>query len=170
MSYAEDTTATFTDTLGTLEHVLSRAQAAGMEDSMLGVKLADDMFPLETQVRIAVNQIILALGRVCGTDIPLDEAPYATLDEARARVAAVSAAVVAAKDAKWADAEDQVDFTLPNGMRFVMTAEEYVRDWTLPNLYFHVTMTYALLRREGLPLGKFDYMKHMARHARPSAD
>jgi len=168
MDYAENAIAIFTDMLGTLDTVLGQAEAAGMDDTVLAAKLADDMFPLETQVRIAVNQIILALARVCATDIPLDETPYATLAEARERVGAMRAAVIAAKDARWLPAGAKIDFTLPNDMRFVMSATEYLRDWTMPNFYFHVTMTYALLRREGLPLGKLEFMRHMARHARPS--
>lgn len=169
MDYRENTIATFTAMLGTLDHVLGRAQAAGIDDTVLAVKLADDMFPLETQVRIAVNQIVLALGRVCASDVPLDESPYATLAEARERVAAILATVTAAQDAAWLPADAPIDFTLPNAMRFVMTSEEYIRDWTMPNFYFHVTMTYALLRREGLDLGKFDFLGHMARYAQPPA-
>lgn len=168
MNYAEGAIATFTDMLGTLDTILGQAEAAGMGDAVLTSKLAEDMFPLETQVRIAVNQIILAFGRVCASEIPLDEAPYATLVEARERVATMRAAVIAARDAAWLPADAPIDFTLPNDMRFVMSAAEYLRDWTMPNFYFHVTMAYALLRREGLALGKLQFMGHMARYARPA--
>jgi hypothetical protein len=45
-----------------------------------------------------------------------------------------------------------------------MSSEEDIRDWIMPNLYFHVTMVYALLRNAGLAIGKMDFMPHMARH------
>jgi hypothetical protein len=51
-------------------------------------------------------------------------------------------------------------------MRFVMTAAQYMRDWILPNFYFHATTAYALLRQSGLPLGKIDFLAHMMRYAR----
>ncbi len=57
-----------------------------------------------------------------------------------------------------------VDLTLPNGVRFLMTAEEDIRDWILPNFYFHVTMAYALLRNAGLVVGKMDFIPHMDRY------
>lgn len=45
-----------------------------------------------------------------------------------------------------------------------MSAEEDMRDWILPNFYFHVTMAYALLRHGGLAVGKMDFLPHMKRH------
>lgn len=69
--------------------------------------------------------------------------------------------------AGWAEADETVDLTLPNGVRFVMSAEADIRDWIMPNFYFHVTMAYALLRKAGVPLGKMDFLPHMKRHSRP---
>ena len=64
----------------------------------------------------------------------------------------------------WADPGEVVDLTLPNGTRFLMSAEEDIRDWITPNFYFHVTMAYALLRNAGLAVGKMDFLPHMDRH------
>ena len=169
MDYAASALATFDNMLGTLDHLAKKALDAGLEDEMLAsAKLADDMFPLETQFRIAVNQVILALGRVWAMDIPLDETAYESFAAARERLAQARARVAEAKTHDAASADTPVDYTLPNGMRFVMSSEEYLRDWTMPNFYFHASTAYGLLRREGLALGKADFMTFMMRYARPA--
>jgi hypothetical protein len=56
---------------------------------------------------------------------------------------------------------------LPNGMIFDLTAEQYARDWTLPQFYFHVMIAYAILRSAGVDLGKADYVAHMFAYLRP---
>ena len=169
MNYAASALATFDNMLGTLDHLASKAQAADMSDDLLGsAKLADDMFPLETQFRIAVNQVILALGRIFATEIPLDETAYGSFAMVRERLAAIRAEVIKAGTAQAASADTPVDYTLPNDMRFVMSAEDYLRDWTMPNFYFHTAMAYALLRHQGLSLGKSNFLPHMMRHAQPA--
>ena len=97
----------------------------------------------------------------------LDEEAYSTLDEVHTRLSAVRERLAVARNSGSTEARTPVDFTLPNGMRFVMMAEEYIRDWTMPNFYFHTTMAYALLRHNGLAIGKADFLPHMVRYAQP---
>ena len=138
MTYAADALATFDNVLGTLDHLAAKAQGAGFADDMLGTaKLADDMFPLETQFRIAINQVLMALGRVWAMEIPLDETAYDGFVAVRAQLGATRGHCATAKSREAAPADTPVDYTLPNGMRFVMSSAEYIRDWTLPNFYFH---------------------------------
>lgn len=153
--------------LGTLDHLAGRAQDAGLPDDVLSAKLTDDMFPLELQFRIALNQVLLALQQVGGAKIALEETAYRSLAEVRQRIVAVRDALEAIDPANWADPTETVDLTLPNGVRFVMSSEEDIRDWILPNFYFHVTMAYALLRSAGLAIGKMDFLPHMAGHIAP---
>ncbi|MBD3729989.1 MAG: DUF1993 family protein [Sphingomonadales bacterium] len=166
MSYSQDACATFSNMLGTLDHLAGKAEQAALGDDILAAKLAEDMFPLETQFRIAINQVILALVRTCGIEMPLDETPYGSLGEVRERLGALRKLVEDAGQRGWIAVESEVDFTLPNAMRFVMSAGDYLRDWTLPNFYFHTAMAYALLRRDGLQIGKADFLPHMMRYAR----
>ena len=167
MSYAAAALATFANMLGTLDHLAEKAQKAGFGDGLLaGARLAEDMFPLETQFRIAINQAYMALNRIWGMDIPLDETAYATFAEVRERLAAAKAQVAGAHTVEAPPAGQEIDMTLPNGMRFVMQAHEYLRDWTMPNFYFHSGTAYGLLRREGVDLGKADFMGFMKRYAR----
>ncbi|MFN4356988.1 DUF1993 domain-containing protein [Sphingopyxis alaskensis] len=161
---------TFANMLGTLDHLVGKAIDAKMPDDVLRAQLTEDMFPLELQFRVALNQVLLALNQVGGTTVPLEETTYTSLAEVRQRIAAVRALVDQTDPARWADAEAKVDLTLPNGVRFVMSSEEDVRDWIMPNFYFHVTMAYALLRDAGLAIGKMDFIPHMARHKVSAAD
>lgn len=169
MSYAHSARTVFADMLRTLDHLASQAQDAGMTDNVLSEKLTEDMFPLEMQFRVALNQVLLALNQVAGKSIPLEETTYGSLGEVRDRIAVVRSHVDQAATAAWADADAPVDLTLPNGIRFLMSSEEDIRDWILPNFYFHVTMAYVLLRNAGLAIGKLDFMPHMDRHKVSSA-
>lgn len=68
MYYAQEAKIVFMNMLGTLEHIVGRAEQAGMNDDVLADKLTEDMFPLELQFRVALNQVLLALNQVGGED------------------------------------------------------------------------------------------------------
>lgn len=150
--------------LETLDHLVGKARDAGMADDVLGEKLAADMFPLELQFRVALNQVILALNQVAKKTIPLEETSYRSLAEVHDRIAAARSCIDQSDPTEWARADHAVDTTLPNGVRFVMSSEENIRDWIMPNFYFHVTIAYALLRNAGLNIGKMDFVPYMARY------
>lgn len=164
MSYARSARTMFAHMLGSLDHLASKALEAGMADDVLAKKLTEDMFPLEMQFRIALNQVLLALNQVAGQSVPLEEAAYRSFAQIRERIAEVGALNDRVQSTEWADADAVVDLTLPNGVRFVMSSEEDIQDWIMPNFYFHVTMAYALLRHAGLAIGKMDFLPHMSRH------
>lgn len=164
MFYARSARSQFTNMLGTLDHLARKAQDAGLSDAVLAEKLTDDMFPLELQFRVALNQVLLALNQVGGRTVPLEETAYRSLAEVRNRIAVVRSLLDQTDPTAWADADAVVDLTLPNGVRFVMSSEEDIDDWIMPNFYFHVTMVYVLLRNAGLNIGKMDYLPHMERH------
>jgi hypothetical protein len=164
MSYASSAQIVFVDMLGTIDHLVRKAQEAGMADDVLAARLTKDMFPLEMQFRVALNQVLLALNQVGRQTIPLEEAAYRTLAEVRARIDGVRSQIERADPNEWADADAAIDLTLPNGVRFSMSSEEDIRDWIMPNFYFHVTLAYALLRNEGLMIGKMDFLPHMDRY------
>ena len=164
MSYATAALATFDHMLATLDHLAAKAQAAGMSDDLLQAQLAEDMFPLENQFRVAVNQVAQALVRMDESEIAFDEEPYTSFAQVRERLQAMRARVGEVQVTQWPAADQTVEFTLPNGMAFAMQAHEYMRDWTMPNFYFHTSMVYALLRHNGLAIGKGDLIPHMMRY------
>ena len=164
MSYADFAKITFANMLETLDRIARRAQDGDIGDHALEARLTEDMFPLELQFRVALNQVLLALQQVGHTEVALEETPYASFAQVRRRIASIRAVIEQSDPSGWAEPSTEVDLTLPNGARFVMSSEADIRDWILPNFYFHVTMAYALLRVAGLDLGKMDFLPHMAQH------
>jgi hypothetical protein len=147
--------------------------------ALLSARLAPDMFPLATQVRFACVQAQEAVYRLKGGSFPktiqvlLDEGRAAgdepgTIAQAQARIAETLALLRSlAPQALDADPRGMIAHALPTGMVFDLSAEQYARDWTLPQFYFHLMIAYAILRSHGVELGKADYVAHMFAHLRP---
>ncbi|WP_284123854.1 DUF1993 family protein [Parerythrobacter aestuarii] len=169
MSYATSAHTVFDQMLGTLEHLLGKAADSDQADAHFGGRLASDMYPLPTQVRFTIHQVVNTLNRLAGTDIANEEEDYPDYAAARAAVAQARELLSAHKAEAWLDAVEPVEFDLPNGMVFAMQAHEYVRDWSVPQFYFHLMATYAILRKEGLDVGKADYVPYMMRHLKAPA-
>lgn len=172
---------TFKQMLNTMSGWLDKAQGAlgGEAERLLSVRLAPDMFPLSTQVRFACVQAWEAVCRLQGEDFPasintlLDEGRNAgehpgIIADAQARISETVAMLDSlAPDALDGDPERPIAHALPTGMIFDLTAEQYARDWTLPQFYFHLMTAYAILRSQGVDLGKADYVPHMFAYLRP---
>ena len=89
------------------------------------------------------------------------EAP-GTIRDAQARIRETLATVDSMVETRSRlEASAAIAHELPNGMIFDLTAEQYARDWAIPQFYFHLMAAYAILRGEGVPLGKIDYVAHM---------
>ncbi|WP_026326183.1 DUF1993 domain-containing protein [Sphingomonas sp. Mn802worker] len=180
MNLADLLLPTYTQMLGTMAKWLDKAEAArGDEaDTLLSARLAPDMFPLSTQLRFACRQAQEAVFRLQGRDFSpelqalLDEARNGgdkpgTLADARARIGETLAVVEAAgRDGFVLDGDAALAHALPNGMVLDVTATVYARDWALPQFYFHVVAAYAILRAQGVELGKADYCAHLLPYLR----
>lgn len=168
--------------LGALSAWLGKAAVQrpdGEGDALMAARLAPDMFPLATQVRFACVQAQEAVFRLRGDAFPssiqrlLDEGRSAadrpgTIADAQARIAETLTIVqAAAADIADVDPAAPIAHALPQGMIFDLTAEQYVRDWALPQFYFHLMTAYAILRAQGIALGKADYVAHMFAYLRP---
>lgn len=151
----------------------------GAAETLMVARVAPDMFPLSTQVRFACVQALEGMFRLQEQPFPpsltalLDEgrngaeAP-GTIAEARTRIAeTVEAVEAAAADARDMDPATPIAHALPQGIIFDLTAGQYVRDWALPQFYFHIMAAYAILRAQGVDLGKVDYVAHMFAYLRP---
>jgi uncharacterized protein len=173
---------TYRQMLGALSAWLGKAEAqmpGGRAERLLAARLAPDMFPLSTQIRFACVQAQEAVFRLRGEDFPpsidalLNEGRGAgerpgSIADARTRIDETLALLAdLAPTAFGVDPAAPVAHALPNGMVFDLTAEQYARDWTLPQFYFHLMIAYAILRREGVDLGKADYVAHMFAYLRP---
>ena len=173
---------TYVQMLGALSAWLGKAEAerpGGAADELLSARLAPDMFPLSTQVRFACVQAQEGVFRLRGEEFPasvtvlLEEGRNAaehpeSIAEAQARIAETVAIVeAAAADARVLDPATPIAHALHQGMVFDLTAEQYARDWALPQFYFHLMTAYAILRALGVQLGKADYVAHMFAYLRP---
>jgi hypothetical protein len=171
---------TYVQMLGALSGWLTKAEAQdGITDTLMSARLAPDMFPLATQIRFACVQAQEGVYRLRGEAFPpaiaelLDEGRTAgdrpgTIADARARIAETLALLEQMRgDMPAVDPASPIAHTLPQGMVFDLTAEQFVRDWALPQFYFHLMTAYAILRAQGVELGKVDYVAHMFAYLRP---
>ncbi|PXW78434.1 hypothetical protein C7451_102105 [Blastomonas natatoria] len=173
---------TFVPMLGALSTWLSKAEQHGTGDrsaELMQARLAPDMFPLFTQICFACVQAQEAMARLRGQEFPdaiaelrgegVDAgAKVWTIADAQARIAGSIAIVEAAADDLADVAADMpIAHALPIGMIFDFTAAQYARDWAIPQFYFHVMTAYAILRGQGVPLGKIDYVGHLMPYLRP---
>ena len=152
--------------LGTLDGLLAKAEAHDKGEALLEARLADDMHPLAVQVRFLCNMPGEAMARIGGIEFTSREDNPATLAEAREWIAARHKTIEDWSALEFVADDAPVELVLPNGMTFDLTAQEYVRDWALAQFYFHLTTAYAILRKEGLEIGKIDYVPYMLRYMR----
>ena len=146
-----------------------RAQALGFDpQNLLDARLAPDMHTLARQVEFTCTQAQEALCRLTQQALPQLATPAnmpqakALIDDTLAMLAAADRAVIDA------GADRQVSITLAGGLSFDMTALEYALNWATPQFYFHLVTAYNLLRHNGVPLGKAEYVQHMFAYARPA--
>lgn len=147
--------------------------------AIMNARLAPDMFPLFTQVCFTCVQAQEGVSHLRQQSLPAslatlrDEGVNAgsgaqTIADAQALIAeAISIVETASAGIPELASDTAVAHTLPNGMIFDLNAEQYVRDWALPQFYFHLMAAYAILRAEGVNLGKADYSAHMFGLIRP---
>ncbi|MFN2099318.1 DUF1993 family protein [Altererythrobacter sp. MF3-039] len=155
--------------LGTLDGLLAKAEGDPRGDALLASRLADDMHPLATQVRFLCNMPGEAMARLIGIEFTSSDDDPATLSDARKRVTATLGHIEEWSRQDFLAEDTAVDLSLPNGMAFDLTAAEYVRDWAVPQYYFHAATTYAILRKEGLEIGKADFVGYMFGYLRQPA-
>jgi hypothetical protein len=175
---------TYVQMLQALAAWLRKAQAerpGAQAQKLLAARLAPDMFPLSTQVRFACVQAQEGIHRLNGTAFPpslqelLDEGRNAgehpgTMADALVRIDETVALVTSlAPEPMDPDERRPIAHVLPAGMVFDLTAAQFARDWALPQFYFHVMTAYAILRSQGIGLGKVDYVAHMLGYLRPGS-
>lgn len=161
MTLYDQSIAVYRSRLDTMTGMLTKAEAHAKGDALLEAKLADDMHPLATQARFVANLPGEALPRLTSRTFTSAEDNATTLSAAKEALAETAKLLDSVEPSELIAADATLVLDLPNGMEFTLTAEEYVRDWSLPNFYFHLTTAYAILRMEGLDIGKIDFMPHM---------
>lgn len=128
-------------------------------NNYLGLRLAPDMLPLVSQVRIASDAAKGCVARLSGQEPPKFEDNETTFDDLRQRIRK-TVEFVQSVPAAAIDGSEERDITIPMRTRDPLRfkGEFFLAHWALPNFFFHCTMTYALLRHAGVELGKADYL------------
>jgi hypothetical protein len=156
----------FTTRLDVLAHILDCGeQHFGDFGPVLDERLAPDMFPFGTQIAVACNQP-RGFSQWCAGQ-PVENLPreVESLDLARSHIRDTKTRVAAiAVDDAVLDQDKRIG--LGPGRYCELPGRQYVNDYLMPNFYFHVTTAYAILRKLGVPLGKYDFMTYLGPHVR----
>lgn len=154
----------FRQALGNLRHIvqigIEDAQARGYAPQVLmQARLAPDMLPLSRQVTVACDVVKLWGHRMQGLQPPKYPNDESTLEQLQARIDQ-TLAWLATIPATALDGAEEREITMPagNGQTQTLRGEDYLKHWALPNLFFHITTAYAILRHKGVKLGKHDYL------------
>ncbi len=150
--------------LNALSGVLDKAQAFATARKvdpsvLLGLRLYPDMFPLTRQVQIATDLAKNGMARLAGIEPPRYEDNETTIDQLKARLAK-TVAFLKTLDAAKIDAAADREITFPLGPtnKGQMKGDDYLNHFVLPNVYFHLTAAYTILRHNGVEIGKQDFL------------
>jgi len=141
-----------------LEAAAAFAQTKSFDPNLfLGFRLAPDQFSFARQVQATCDTAKLCASRLTGKEAPAHPDTEKTVDELRARVRSVIAYLdgFSAKDFEGAKART---VTQPRWEGKVMTGADYFLEHGVPNFFFHITHAYAILRHNGVDVGKRDYL------------
>jgi hypothetical protein len=149
--------------LGNLSHILDKgeahAEARKFDPSVLTqYRLAPDMLPFTRQVLIACDAAKNGVARISGVEAPKYDDTESTFPQLKARIQKTLDYLASVAADKLDGTEDK-DITFPvGGQTRTLKGEAYLKQVALPNFFFHVTMAYAILRHNGVELGKADYL------------
>ena len=153
----------FTLSLNNLSAILDKAASHGeakkVDPKVIPqARLIVDMLPLSAQIQIACDTAKGAAARLAGVEVPKHQDTEATLTELKARVAKTLEFIKTIKPEQLREAETrEVVLQFPQTtLKFSWL--NYLTNFALPNFFFHVTIAYALLRKNGIDLGKRDFL------------
>ena len=149
---------TLTHLDGCLEKATKYAANRPFDPNVLvTARLAPDQFPLSRQVQSSCDTLKFAASRLSGKDAPNNPDAEQTIDELRARIKTTVAHLDSYKADDFAGAETK-SIVMPRREGKVIKGSDYLLEYAIPNFYFHVTTAYAILRHNGVDVGKMDYL------------
>lgn len=154
----------FRQMLNSLNNVLAKAETHAAErkidpNALLQARLFPDMFPLTRQVQIATDFAKGVSARLAGMEVPAYEDKEQSFEELRARIAQTLAFIegIAAEQIDGSESREVViQAGTPREKKFA--GQSYLLNYGLPQFFFHVTTAYAILRHNGVEIGKRDYI------------
>jgi len=152
-------TKVLTNGKGWLDKAATFAEAKKIDVSvLLNSRIAPDMFHFTRQLQIASDAAKGGCGRLAGVDVPRYEDNEVTVAELHARLDKTIAFLNTITAAQLeGSADKEIIHPSPRGER-KFKGEDYLRYYTMPNFYFHMTTAYAILRNTGVDLGKRDFL------------
>jgi hypothetical protein len=133
-------------------------------NTLLVFRLAPDQFPFVRQVQSSCDHAKFAASRLSGKEAPKHPDDEQTIESLRARIHSVRTWLDGFKAADFDGAEKRV-ITQPRWEGKVMTGQDYLLEYAMPQVYFHITHAYAILRHNGVDLGKKDYLGQLSMRA-----
>lgn len=163
----ELTVVQFSKMLKNLSAILDKGEAQANAKKfdvsvLLNSRLAPDQFPLTRQIQIACDTAKIGVARLIGTvdTVPVHADTETTLPELKARIESVLAYLATINPNDFDGAEER-HVSQPRWEGKYLTGFEFAIQHAIPNLYFHITTAYAILRHNGVDVGKKDYLGEM---------
>jgi hypothetical protein len=142
-----------------LDKAAAHAEAKKIDPAIfINARLAPDMFPLSRQVQIATDMVKGCAARLAGIEVPRYEDNESSFADLQARIAKTKT-FLQSVSASQIDGSEERQITLKFGSRELsFLGQAYLLDFVLPNFHFHLTTAYAILRHNGVEIGKMDYV------------
>lgn len=152
----------FIKSLGGLKVILEKTSAhlteAGIDEAeFLQSRLIDDMFPFVKQVQIATDNAKNIVKRLTDIETPVFEDTETTMAQLQDRIDRTIAFLTTIPEDAFKDSGSR-QVKLPFYPDQFMTGFDYAREFVIPNFFFHVSIAYALARKEGVQISKTDYI------------
>ena len=156
----------FINQLNDLSGILKKAEEHAIakkieQDVFINARLAPDMFPLSRQVQIASDGVKGCAARLAGVEVPSYPDTEKTFVELQARIEKTIAFLKTFSAAQIDGSEERKVVLKLRGQDTTFLGQPYLLGFVFPNLYFHVSMAYAILRHNGVDIGKRDFLAHL---------
>ncbi len=164
MSLYEASVPAFLQILNSLSAILTKAEAHAeakkiQPDVLLGARLFPDMLPLSRQIQMVCDFAMKTCARLTGNEVPSTPDTEKTFEELKQRLAKAIDYVKALKPAQFDGAETrEISFPTGPGSTMTLKGQQYLSHFALPNFYFHAATAHGILRKNGVEIGKRDFL------------
>lgn len=153
----------FLHMLDNLAAILDKAQQHAHDHKidpqvLLNARLAPDMYPLLRQVQIVSDGVKGCAARLAGIAVPSFADTESSFAELQARIGKTTEFLRSVAPEQFEGSEERaISLSFP-GLELKFSGQDYLLNFVVPNFYFHLSMAYAILRHNGVPLGKMDFL------------
>lgn len=142
-----------------LDKAAAHAEAKKIDQSIfVNARLAPDMYPLSRQIQIATDMVKGCGARLAGIEVPSYEDNETTFGELQARIAKTTAFLRSISAEQIDGSEEKAIIVRTPSRELSFVGQPYLLHFVYPNFYFHLTTAYAILRHNGVEVGKMDFV------------